>query len=158
MVTVSTYIHRRMRTGRTHGMSLSSLIRRWKVIECGAQPSLPCWSAPTAAPECREMLILYWRNISIMHYFVLLATLFCSNIWGNIGTHKCYRISSLPLHTWKICDDTDPSTAGYPGHRLICVLYCFDFWWFQWDCWLCIWPRRLSLDCEWILNKVNLLW
>ena len=23
--------------------------------------------------------------------------------------------------------NTDPSTAGCPGHRLICVLYCFDF-------------------------------
>ena len=130
MVTVSTCIHRRMRTGRTHGMSLSSLIRRWKVIECGAQPSLPCWSAPTAVPDCREMLIaniLYWRNISILHSFVLLATHFSSNIWGNIRTDKCYRISSLPLHTWKICDDTDPSTAGCPGHRLICVLYCLIF-------------------------------
>ena len=23
--------------------------------------------------------------------------------------------------------NTDPSTAGYPGHRLICVLYCLIF-------------------------------
>ena len=47
----------------------------------------------------RDAKILYWCNISILHYFVLLATHCSSNIWGNIRIHKCYGISSLPLHT-----------------------------------------------------------
>ena len=151
MVTVSTYIHRRMRTGRTHGMSLSSLIRRWKVIECGAQPPLPCWSAPIAVPDCREMLIaniLYWRNISIMHSFVLLAIHFSSNIWGNIWTLFCTNATGfLPCLCTRekyVMTLTYPQLAAWD---ITSSVYCIVliFWWFQWNCWLCIWPRRLRL-------------
>ena len=52
-----------------------------------------------------------------------------STIWNEsrISFH-CMLISVRTLKNM----NTDPSTAGCPGHRLICVLYCFDFWWFQW--------------------------
>ena len=32
-------------------------------------------------------------------------------------------------------------------------VYCFDFWLVQWERWICIWPTRLRLYFNWIMNK-----